>query len=89
MNDEILNKDLMFDEIQALDFAINDLALYLDTHDEDEKALMLFKKYCTESKNLKDKYQKVYGPLTIYYPCNSWRWLEGPWPWEGDDNVDL
>ena len=32
---------------------------------------------------LKDKYQKVYGPLSIYYPCNKWRWLEEPWPWEG------
>ena len=34
-------------------------------------------------KDLKDKYQKVYGPLSIYYPCNKWRWLEEPWPWEG------
>ena len=32
--------------------------------------------------NLKDKYQRVYGPLTINYPCNKWRWLEEPWPWE-------
>ena len=31
---------------------------------------------------LKEKYQKVYGPLTINYPCNKWRWLEQPWPWE-------
>ena len=35
-----------------------------------------------ELKDLKDKYQKVYGPLSIYYPCNKWRWLEEPWPWE-------
>ena len=33
-------------------------------------------------KELMDKYQKVYGPLTINYPCNKWRWLEEPWPWE-------
>ena len=30
-----------------------------------------------------EAYQKVYGPLTIEYPCNKWRWLEEPWPWEG------
>ena len=30
----------------------------------------------------KDKFQKVYGPLTINYPCNKWRWLEEPLPWE-------
>ena len=31
------------------------------------------------AKELKDKYQKVYGPLTINFPCNKWRWLEEPW----------
>ena len=31
---------------------------------------------------LTDKYQKVYGPLTIQFPCNKWRWIEEPWPWE-------
>ena len=89
MNNPILDKELIFNQIQSLDFAINDLALYLDTHNDDEKALMLFKKYCNESKNLKDKYQNVYGPLTFFYPCNTWRWLDGPWPWEGDLDVDL
>ena len=38
--------------------------------------------YCKECKELKDEYQKMYGPLTINYPCNKWRWLEQPWPWE-------
>ena len=32
---------------------------------------------------LKDKYQKVFGPFTINFPCNKWRWIEEPWPWEG------
>jgi len=43
----------------------------------------LHNSYSKTLKELKDKYQKVYGPLTIYYPCNKWRWLEEPWPWEG------
>lgn len=69
-------------EIRCCEFAITELALYLDTHPEDEKALCLHRKYCKRAKELKDKYQKVYGPLTINYPCNKWRWLEEPWPWE-------
>ena len=73
----------MIQEIRSLDFAIVELALYLDTHPEDEKALCLHRKYAKKLKELKDKYQKVYGPLTIHYPCNKWRWLEEPWPWEG------
>lgn len=76
-------KMAMLHQIMCYDFAITELALYLDTHPEDEKALCLHRKYCKESKELKDKYQKVYGPLTINYPCNKWRWLEEPWPWEG------
>ena len=72
----------MLEQIMCYDFAIYELALYLDTHPEDEKALCLHRKYCKMAKELKDKYQKVYGPLTINYPCNKWRWLEEPWPWE-------
>ena len=76
-------REEMRKKIKCLQFAIIELALYLDTHPDDEKALCLHNKYCKEFKELKDKYQKVYGPLTINYPCNKWRWLEEPWPWEG------
>lgn len=72
----------MIEKIKCYNFAIIELALYLDTHPDDEKALCLHRKYAKEFKELKDKYQKVYGPLTINYPCNKWRWLEEPWPWE-------
>ena len=72
----------MIQQIRGYDFAITELALYLDTHPNDEKALCLHRKYSKQLKELKDKYQKVYGPLTIKYPCNKWRWLEEPWPWE-------
>jgi spore coat protein JB len=75
-------REEMIGEIRNYEFAINELALYLDTHPEDEKALCLHRKYCKQAKNLKDQYQKIYGPLTINYPCNKWRWLEEPWPWE-------
>jgi len=62
-------KEEMMQQIRCYDFAINELALYLDTHPEDEKALCLHRKYAREAKDLKDKYQKVYGPLTINFPC--------------------
>lgn len=75
-------REEMMMKIRELDFAIIELALYLDTHPDDSKALCLHKEYSKQVKELKDKYQKVYGPLTIYYPCNKWRWLEEPWPWE-------
>lgn len=72
----------MIMKIKEYNFSIIELGLYLDTHPDDEKALCLHREYCKKAKDLKDKYQKIYGPLTIYYPCNKWRWLEQPWPWE-------
>ena len=75
-------REKMLNEIKSLQFAITELALYLDTHTEDERALCLHRKYARELKELQDKYQKVYGPLTINFPCNKWRWIEEPWPWE-------
>ena len=73
----------MIHQIKCYNFAVIELGLYLDTHPDDTKAICLHNKYCKELKELKDAYQKVYGPLSIYYPCNKWRWLEEPWPWEG------
>lgn len=75
-------REEMLMKIKELDFAIIELGLYLDTHPDDQKALCLHKEYSRQVKDLKDKYQKVYGPLTIFFPCNKWRWLEEPWPWE-------
>ena len=77
-----ITRETMITKIKCLQFAVTELALYLDTHPDDERALCLHRKYAKELRELKDKYQKVYGPLTIEFPCNKWRWLEEPWPWE-------
>ena len=71
------------EQLKCYRFAIIELGLYLDTHPEDEKALCLHREYAKKFKMLEEQYQKVYGPLSIMYPCKKWRWLEGPWPWEG------
>lgn len=78
---EAIRRDMMM-QLRAYYFSINDLALYLDTHPDDEKALCLHREYAKKARELSDKYQKLYGPLTISYPCRKWRWLEEPWPWE-------
>lgn len=78
---DAIRREMMM-QLRSYYFAINDLALYLDTHPEDEKALCLHRDYAKKARELSDKYQKMYGPLTINYPCKKWRWLEEPWPWE-------
>ena len=86
MEDKNMTRKEMLKKIKCLKFAVVELALYLDTHPDDKKALCLHNKYSKELKEICDKYQKVYGPLTIEYPCNKWRWLEEPWPWEGGND---
>lgn len=71
-------------EVMAACFTAFELQLFLNTHPNDQRALMLFKNSCQRSKMLKLQYEGMYGPLTA---CSSngypWQWIESPWPWEG------
>lgn len=76
-------REEMLMQLKEYKFSIIELGLYLDTHPDDQKAICLHKEYANKYRKLADQYQKIYGPLTIMFPCNKWRWLEEPWPWEG------
>ena len=72
--------------IYEYDFALNDLALYLDLHPEDITMYNFFKKVNDEKKYYVDIYEEKYGPLEL---CSSdysgYEWVDGPWPFEGVD----
>jgi spore coat protein JB len=76
------NQQAMLMQIRSLRFSINDLALYLDTHPCDRRALAIHNEYARELRTLTNNYQRMYGPLDIECPCNQWRWIDEPWPWE-------
>ncbi len=78
-----LTQSQLMNQIQSYAFAINDLILYLDTHPNDEKALSLHNDYANEYRKMYEEYERRFGPLSIYCPCNSYRWIASPWPWEG------
>ena len=70
-------------ELQTLAFAINELALYLDTHKEDMEALEMYRAYQKLYADGRRKYENEYAPLN--HMCASgdnYRWLDDPWPWE-------
>ncbi len=71
-------------ELQALAFAIQELALYLDTHREDTEALELYREYQRLYENGRNEYTKRYGPLNHCKPGTgkTYAWLNDPWPWE-------
>ena len=69
-------------EIMALNFAINDLALYLDTHPNDTNAIRMHCEYSEKQIAKAAEYQRLYGPLTINFMSDTWDWIDEPWPWE-------
>lgn len=70
-------------ELQALDFVLTELALYLDTHQGDREAFALFQQYAAIAKEVRARYEAMSGPLTHAAAAKGDRytWLEGPWPW--------
>lgn len=71
-------------ELQALEFVLVELALYLDTHSADAEAFALYQQYSAMEKEGRETYEAMYGPLFQYTTANakSWAsWLQDPWPW--------
>ena len=76
-------------KIHALDFAIHELVLFLDTHPKNRKAMELLKEYRMKRKECIALFEEKYGPYIVTpadAPANAcWEWLESPWPWENEE----
>lgn len=87
----------LLEQIRAVDFAVIELGLFLDTHPADENALKDFKTLAETHERLHKQYEAKYGPLTMMHPTaateNCWLWINDPWPWDkmkgGMANVGL
>ena len=77
-------------ELQALGFAIQELALYLDTHPEDKEALELYRTYQKMHHRGMMEYSEHCGPLNHNMPVDSeeYTWIRDPWPWEYAGNEE-
>ena len=71
-------------ELQALNFAIQELALYLDTHRDDSEALALYRSYQKMYDHCLEEFRKHHGPMnhTRTSESKNYDWLDDPWPWE-------
>ena len=76
-------------ELMALDFAVTELNLYLDTHPQDQEALGLYASYIKLAKEGREKYTAKYGPLDSAELVleDGYTWLNDPWPWELGGNA--
>ena len=75
-------------ELQALEFVVLELGLYLDTHSDDKEAFALFKQYSAMEKAAKAAYEAKFGPLMKSSAATGDRytWLQDPWPWNYEQN---
>jgi len=71
-------------ELQALAFAVQELALYLDTHRNDTAALEQYRSYQQMYNKCMQRWNEKHRPLNhraeSICPCYSW--LDDSWPWE-------
>ncbi|UQD53097.1 spore coat protein CotJB [Bacillus methanolicus] len=75
----------LLEEIQAIDFVLVELTLYLDTHPDDYQAMQQFNQYAQYSKQLKQAFEAKFGPLQQFgnsFTDAKWSWGTTPWPWQ-------
>lgn len=78
-------------ELQVLAFAIQELALYLDTHRDDKEALELYQSYQEVYHKCMKEYAQNISPLNHCTPAKGekYQWLDDPWPWEYAANKEV
>ena len=76
--------------LQAMNFAVSELGLYLDTHADDQEATDLFNQYVEQYADALRQYEKERGSTTQMGAALTGRyeWLDGPWPWDYDFNKE-
>ena len=71
-------------ELQALEFVVGELGLYLDTHPEDEEAFYVYKQYVELERTARAAYVAEHGPLyqSETVTSDTYTWVSDPWPWQ-------
>jgi len=77
-------KNTPLGDLMAVDFAANELLLYLDTHPDDAEAFSAYKDILTLQAKAHEKFVRLYGPVSHcdLSAAKSFTWLNNPWPWD-------
>ena len=79
------SKEDLLNKWRQYNFAIVELNLYLDTNPNDIEKIRLLNNYIDMERELQEKYESMYGQLSIdsNNAANTFTWIKKPWPWEG------
>jgi spore coat protein JB len=72
-------------ELQAIDFVLVELNLYLDTHPWDTAAIQQYNHCAQNRRQVAQLFESKYGPLMNFghsYSGAPWQWNDTPWPWQ-------
>ena len=77
-------------ELQTMSFVLQELALYLDTHRDDQEALDVYRSFQKMYAEGRAAYEKMCGPLNhMSVSEGGYKWLDDPWPWEYAENREV
>ena len=80
------NATALHKQIDALDFAILEMELFLDTHPTDHTALAKRAQYMAERAEAIAQYEAQFGAYEVtrhrVRGTERWTWIDDPWPWE-------
>lgn len=72
--------------IAAIDFAMLELHLFMDSHPNDKEAAAKLDDYKVKSRALRKEFEEKYGPLmSNQMDANRWAWISNPWPWDNEE----
>jgi spore coat protein JB len=71
-------------DLQAVDFVLIELTLYLDTHPDDLSALQQYNQFVQKRMHIAHQFEMEFGPLMAghSFTRQPWQWVEAPWPWQ-------
>jgi spore coat protein JB len=75
----------MLQDLQAVDFVLVELTLYLDTHPLDSHSIQHYNQCAQKRMQLAHQFEAEFGPLKSYgqsFTRQPWQWVETPWPWQ-------
>jgi spore coat protein JB len=74
----------LLNELQALDYALVELTIYLDTHPYDENAIKQHNQLAERRHAARDMLENHTGEIKSPEDSDSkgWRWSLAPWPWQ-------
>jgi spore coat protein JB len=75
----------MLRDLQAVDFVLVELTLYLDTHPNDMQAVQQYNQFAQKRREIVSEFEPKFGPLYSFghsFTQCPWQWIESPWPWQ-------